>query len=153
MRKTYKFSSSVAQGGWLYSHKTTDGGIIKNKGGLKNALKAVAIKFGLIDVTIKVYDFMFFFFFMMKPSVTPNDLIESVQKNIASFADWAEKYLYTGVYDLQEDYVRKDLKSWVLTMIKGSALPKSLTKQELVKISFPPVSDRWKTGIFARLNA
>ena len=37
-------------------------------------------------------------------------LVESIQKNTVSFADWEENYLFTGVYDLQEKYLRNYLK-------------------------------------------
>lgn len=104
-RRLYKFSSSVAQGGYLYAHKTSDG-TITNFEGLRNALNAIAKKFELIDVTIKVYDTIFFAFFMSKPSLVPQELIDSIQRNTASFAKWDENYLWTGVYDLQEKYIR-----------------------------------------------
>lgn len=110
MRKTYRFSHSVRQGGYLYAHKAASGETIKNKDGLRNALNAIAKKFELIDVTIKIYDSIFFFFFMRKPLVKPPELINSIQKNIASFGLWSPDYLYTTVYDLQEEYVRKNLK-------------------------------------------
>lgn len=104
-RRVYKFSSSVAQGGYLYAHKTT-GDAITNHEGLRNALNAIAKKFELIDVTIRVYDKIFFIFFMSKPSLVPQGLIDSIQMTTASFAKWDENYLWTGVYDLQEKYVR-----------------------------------------------
>ena len=107
-RRLYKFSHSVAQGGYLYAHKTS-GGAITNQEGLCNALNAIAKKFELIDVTIKIYDKIFFMFFMSKPSVAPQELIDGIQRNTASFAEWDEKYLWTGVYDLQENYLRKYL--------------------------------------------
>lgn len=109
-RKLYKFSHSICQGGYVYSHKTKEGGEIIDKEGLRNALGSVAKQFELIDATIKVYSSMFFFFFMLKPSVVPQQVIESIQNSIASFSSWAEEYLWTGVYDLQEDYLRKELE-------------------------------------------
>lgn len=110
MRKTYKFNHSVVQGGYLYAHKTAKGEIIRNKEGLRNALNAIARKFELIDFTVKVYDSIFFFFFMRKPMVKPNELIEKIHKNISNFGVWGKEYLYTTVYDLQEEYLRKDLE-------------------------------------------
>ena len=110
MRKTYRFSHSVGQGGYLYAHKTVDDEIITNKFGLRNALTAVAKRFELIDVTIKIYDSIFFFFFMSKPSIAYGDIIDSIQKNIASFNSWSPEYVYDAVYDLQEEYIRRDLK-------------------------------------------
>ncbi len=107
-RRLYKFSSSVAQGGYLYAHKTSDGAITHREG-LRNVLTAIAKKFELIDVSIKVYNNIFFLFFMSKPSVAPQELIDSIQKNTASFAKWDEDYLWAGVYDLQERYLREYL--------------------------------------------
>ena len=107
MRKTYRFNHKVVQGGYLYAHKTYE--VIKNKEGLRNALKAIANKHKLIDPTVKVYDSIFFFFFMSR-NVKPNELIEKIQNNISNFGIWDKKYLYTTVYDLQEEYVRKDLE-------------------------------------------
>ena len=111
-RKLYKFSSSVAQGGYVYSHKTNNGVLIENTEGLRNALNAVAKKFELIDVTIKIYDRIFFLFFMTKPSIVPQKLIDTIQEDITAFSSWDENYLWTGVYDLQEKYVRKDMEKW-----------------------------------------
>lgn len=119
MRKTYKFSHSVCQGGYLYAHKTAKQESIKNKEGLKNCLQAIAKRFELIDVTIKVYDSIFFFFFMTKPLVKPIELIKSIQNNTSCFCLWDPNYLYTGVYDLQEQYVRKDLKKLDFDYDKG----------------------------------
>lgn len=106
MRKTYKFNHKVVQGGYLYSHKTN--GVIKNKEGLRNALNAIANKFKFIDVTIKIYDSIFFLFFMSK-NIKPI-LIEKIQNNISNFGIWDKDYIFTAVYDLQEEYVRKDLE-------------------------------------------
>ena len=108
-RTLYKFSSFVAQGGNLYAHKVRHG-FIKNKDGLKNALNALSIKFKLIDPTAKVYDTIFFFFFHIPKALAPATLIDAIQRNINSLAEWDENYLFTGVYDLQEKYIRKDLK-------------------------------------------
>ena len=107
-RRLYKFSHSVAQGGYLYAHKTANNAIA-NKDGLRNALNAIAKKFELIDVSIKVYGNIFFLFFMSKPSLVPQELIDSIQSNTVSFAEWDENYLWTGVYDLQEKYLREYL--------------------------------------------
>jgi|SRR3989338_673102 len=107
-RKLYKFSHSVAQGGYLYAHKTSVGNIV-NKEGLRNVLSAISKKYELIDVTIKVYDAIFLLFFMSKPSLVPQELIDIIQKNIASFANWDENYVWTGVYDLQEEYIKEYL--------------------------------------------
>ncbi len=118
MRKTYKFSSSVCQGGYLYVHKLVNGKI-ENKEGLKNALNAIAKKFELIDVTIKIYDSIFFLFFMAKPRVKPIELIKCIHNNISYFGIWDKEYLYTTVYDLQEEYVKKDLEKWGYNYEKG----------------------------------
>ena len=101
-RTLYKFSSSVAQGGNVYIHKTAPDKTIENKQGLRNALEAVSKKFKLIDSTIKIYETIFFLFFHIPKSLAPAVLIESIQKNISSFAQWDNEYVFTGVYDLQE---------------------------------------------------
>ena len=111
-RLLYKFSSSVSQGGYAYAHKTKAGLIIPNKAGLRNALNALANQYELIDVTIKIYDTLFFLYFMMKPSVGPQRIIDTIQRNLASFSEWAEDYIYSGVYDLQEKHVRNELQKW-----------------------------------------
>ncbi len=118
-RKIYKFSHSVCQGGYLYCHKTKDRIPIGDKEELRNSLHAVAKEFELIDVTIKVYDAIFFIFFMNKPSLVPQQLIDSIQKNTAAFSTWEENYVWTGVCDLQESYVRKDLEKWGYDYDKG----------------------------------
>ena len=107
-RRLYKFSHSVAKVGYLYAHKTSDGAIT-NREGLRNTLNAIAKKFELIDVSIMAYDNIFFLFFMSKPSLVPKELIDSIQNNTASFAEWDENYLWTCVYDLQEKYLREYL--------------------------------------------
>ncbi|MBI3412660.1 MAG: hypothetical protein HY051_01090 [Candidatus Aenigmarchaeota archaeon] len=119
MRKLYKFSSSVAQGGFLYAQRAANKKLIENKEGLRNALKEIGTKFRLIDTTIKVYNSIFFFFFMIRPVVKPAELIDNIQDGTASFAEWDPEYLYTGVYDLQEEYVRKDLEKFGFDYDKG----------------------------------
>ena len=56
---------------------------------------------------------------MSKPSLVPQELIDSIQKNTASFASWDENYLWTGVYDLQEKYVREYLTKMGYEYDKG----------------------------------
>lgn len=112
MRKTYKFNSCVCQGGYLYSHKTVGGEIINNKEGLRKNLNEIAKQFELIDVTIKIYDQIFFFFFMMKPKIVHNNLINALQDEITKFGSWGEKYVCSGISDLQEPYVRSKLSIW-----------------------------------------
>jgi len=114
-RTLYKFSHSVSQGGNVYMHK----GAISNKEGLRNALQAIAAKLKLINPTIKVYDDIFFFFFHVPKAVAPAAIIDSIQKNIEAFATWDKEYVFTGVYDLQEKYVRKDLQQWGCDFDKG----------------------------------
>ncbi len=117
-RRVYKFSHSVFQGGYLYAHKASNGSIT-DKEGLRNALIALSVQLGLIDATIKVYDNIFFFFFMFKPSLVPQKLIDGIQENVTDFAKWEEEYLFTGVYDLQEKYVRDYLKNKEYDYDKG----------------------------------
>src|SRR3989344_6680427 len=108
-RKLYKFSHSVAQGGYLYAHRTRDSSVL-NIDGLNVFLENIVKKHSLFDVTIKVYDDIFFLFFMSKLSLKPQDLIDSIQEGIVPFGKWDEDYIWTGVYDLQEKFVRKDLE-------------------------------------------
>lgn len=111
MRKTYRLGHSVAQGGWLYAHRVGSG-IIRDREGLRQKLMGVETRFGLIDVTIKIYGNIFFFFFMAKPTIVHQKLIEEIQQAISGFGDWNKECLHTGVYDLQEQYLRKDLEGW-----------------------------------------
>lgn len=118
-RKLYKFNHSVHQGGYFYCHKAIKGKKIENKLGLRNALNAIAVKLDLIDATIKIYEDIFFFFFMTKPLTKPVDIIEAIQKNITGFAEWDKEYLYNTVYDLQEEYLRKDIKKFGFNYDEG----------------------------------
>ena len=117
-RKIYKFSHSVSEGGNLYAHKDREGRI-ENKEGPRNALNALSLKFKLVDITIKVYDNIFLFFFLIPKSLAPATLIDSIHKNISSFDIWTEDYLFTGVYDLQEKFIRKDFENFGLDYDKG----------------------------------
>jgi|SRR3989338_1689639 len=117
-RRIYKFSHSVAQGGNLYAHKVKHG-TIGDKEGLKKALNEISSRLKLIDPTIKVYDTIFLFFFHIPNSLAPLAIIEAVQAALPPFGEWDEEYLFTGVYDLQEKYVRKDLEKWGLDYDAG----------------------------------
>jgi len=117
-RTIYRFSHSVCQGGTVYIHKVT-GGSIQNKGELKDVLKTIALEFKLIDTTIKVYDTLFFLFFFIPKSLTPQVLIDAIQRDISPFATWDEEYFYTGTYDLQEKQVREDILKWGFDYEKG----------------------------------
>ncbi|MBI4981176.1 hypothetical protein HZC30_06500 [Candidatus Woesearchaeota archaeon] len=118
-RLVYKFSHSVGRGGDVYIHKTLVGKIIENKQGLRNYLGAISKKHDLIDPTIKIYDTIFFLFFHTPKSLAPAVLIESIGKNLSLFSEWDEKYVWTGVYDLQEKFLRKDLEKWRLDYDEG----------------------------------
>ena len=118
-RILYKSSHSVAKGGNAYIHKTFPGKTINNKHGLRNALDAISKKYSLIDPTIKIYDDIFFFFFHVPKSLAPAALIESIGKNISSFAQWENEYVFTGIYDLQDKFLRKDLEKWGYDYEKG----------------------------------
>ena len=119
MRKTYRFSSCVCQGEWLYSHKIANDETISNKEELRIFLSEMTKKFELIDTTVKIYDQIFFFFFMMKPKTVPIELINAIQDGIVRFGNWDDKYVYTTIYDLKEYYLRKDLENGNLIMIKA----------------------------------
>ena len=118
-RILYKFGHSVGKGGDVYIHKTISGKIIDNKLGLRNYLRAISRKHCLIDPTIKIYDTIFFLFFHTPKSLAPAVLIESINKDLSLFSKWDEEYVWAGVYDLQEKYLRKDLEKWGLDYDKG----------------------------------
>jgi len=118
-RILYKFSHSVGRGGDVYIHKTIVGKTIENKLGLRNYLEAISRKYGLIDPTIKIYNHIFFLFFHTPKSLAPAVLIESIGKNLSLFSEWDNEYVWTGVYDLQEKYLREDLKKWGLDYDQG----------------------------------
>lgn len=118
-RILYTFSHSTAKGGNVYIHKTISGKSIGDKQGLRNYLEAISKKHGLIDPTIKIYGTIFFFFFHIPKSLAPAVLIESIGKNLSLFSEWDEDYVYTGVDDLQEKFLRKDLERWRLDYDKG----------------------------------
>ncbi|MBU0980576.1 MAG: hypothetical protein KJ709_07240 [Nanoarchaeota archaeon] len=67
---------------------------------MRNALQAVVNHFDLIDPAIKVYPTIFFLFFMHKPSIAAQAIIDRIQKNIALFGSWHEEHVLTGVDDL-----------------------------------------------------
>ncbi len=109
-RILYKFSRGTAKGGNAYIHKTISDKVIENKEGLRNALTAISKKYNFIDPTIKIYDNIFFLFFHIPKSLAPAELIESIEKIIPLFSKWDKEYVFTGVYDLQEKFLRKDLE-------------------------------------------
>ncbi len=106
-RRIYKFSHSVFQGGYLYAHQASTA--IADKEMLRNALHSTAEKNRLIDVTIKIYERIFFIFCMIPLALAPQKVIDAIQCDIASLAEWEEGYLFKSVYDLQESYVREYL--------------------------------------------
>ena len=104
-RKLYKFSHSISQGGIVYAHH----GAFENKFGLRNALIALTKKIGLLDPTVKVYDTLFFIFFVTKPQHVPTKIIEEIHRVIEPFGKFSEQYLFNGIYDVQEEYLKKFL--------------------------------------------
>lgn len=118
-RILYTFSHSTAKGGNAYVHKTVVGKKIENKEGLRNYLNAISKKHGLIDPTIKIYDTIFFLFFHIPKSLASALLIESIGNELALFSEWDEDYVWTGIDDLQEKYLRKDLEKWGYDYDKG----------------------------------
>lgn len=111
-RILYKSSHSTAKGGNVYVNKTTQGHAIENKARLRDVLNEISMRFDLIDPTIKIYDHIFFLFFHLPKSLAPQKLIDAIQQSIAALGEWDEDYVFTGVYDLQERYLREDLKKW-----------------------------------------
>ena len=118
-RIIYKYSHSVSKGGNVYINKTVIGKHIDNKEGLRNVLVAISRKDDLVDVTIKIYDDVFFLFFHLPRSLALAMLIENIRKNIKDFADWDKEYVFAGVYDLQERYIREDLKRFGVDYDEG----------------------------------
>ena len=118
-RILYKFSHSTAKGGNAYIHKTLYGKSMEDKQGLRNCLNAISKRYNLIDSTIKIYDNIFFLFFHIPKSLAPAELIESIGKNISLFAEWDKDYAFTGVYDLQDKFLRKDFEQWGYDYEKG----------------------------------
>jgi len=116
-RTIYRFSHGVGQGGNIYCRKSNMH--ISNKEGLRNVLTAISKKYKLSDYNIKVYDTIFFLFFHIPKSLAPADLIDSIQANIASFADWDKDYLYTAIYDLQEKDIKNYLKKFDFNYDEG----------------------------------
>lgn len=111
-RIMYKSSHSVVKGGVAYIHKTSPGNIIENKHGLRNMLISLSRKHKIIDTTINIYDDIFFIFFHTPKSLAPSKLIQIIQNNISSFGTWDDKYVFTSVHDLHENFLRKDLESY-----------------------------------------
>lgn len=109
-RKTYRFAHSVGQGGWLFAWKTKEGAEIAHKEALREKLNAIIKQHQLLDPTVKIYHSILFFFFTSKPSVNHNLIVDMVAQNISNLEAWDDEYLFTGAYDLQEAYVRRDLK-------------------------------------------
>jgi hypothetical protein len=68
---------------------------------------------------VKVYDTVFFLFCLPRPSTAPVQLIECIQRNIGSFAQWDKEYVWNGIYDPQEKYLRKDLENAGLDFDNG----------------------------------
>lgn len=118
-RILYRFSHSTAKGGNAYIHKTLPGKSIENKEGLRNYLGAISKKHNLIDPTIKIYNTIFFFFFHIPKSLAPALLLDSINKDITLFSEWDEDYIFMGVDDLQEKFLRKDLEKWGYDYDKG----------------------------------
>ena len=116
-RTIYKFSHSVVQGGYLYAHKSRE--LITNKIRLHEALDTVIEKFSLINATIKIYDHIFFLFFMTKPATKPEELIQTIQETITQFSDWNNEYVYTTIYDLKEQDINKYLTDCGFQYEKG----------------------------------
>lgn len=118
MRKVYKHSHSASAGGWVFAQRIMVGKI-ENKEELRIMLDEASKKLNLIDATAKIYDNIFFLFFAMKPTLAAAQAIEEIQKNIAGIAGWDSKYLFDGVYDVQENYLKKYLKDLGLDFVKG----------------------------------
>ena len=102
----------------MYAHRTKDGKI-ENKDILRKILFDISSSLNLIDITVKIYDDIFFLFCFIPPSLAPQKLIDMIKENIKPFGDWDAEYLWTGVYDLQERFIRKDLEKMGFDYDKG----------------------------------
>ena len=111
-RKTYKFGHSVCQGGYFFAWKTKKGAELQRGDELRRRVNLVVQQFALIDTTLKVYDSIFFLFFMFKPSIRRQDIIDALVESIGDLEEWDDKHLCTGAYDLQEKYIRNELQKW-----------------------------------------
>ncbi len=89
-------------------------GKIEKKEELGRRLNDAGIKLSLIDATAKIYDNIFFLFFAMKPTLAAAQAIAEIRKNILGIADWDSQYLFDGVYDLREEYLKKYLSEFGL---------------------------------------
>ena len=117
-RRLYKFSHGVSQGGYMFANKILTEKI-ENKEKLREILNVIVEKYQLIDVTIKIYDKIFFIFYMMKPSISQGLIIDSIKAEINTLGNFDEEYIFTSVHDLQEKYVREDLKKFKFDYDKG----------------------------------
>jgi len=118
MKKLYRFSHSVASGGFIYAHKV-EMGIINNKEGLRNALLTIAKKLKLLDPTIKVYETIFFVFFFPRPTLSEACIIDTIQKNIVGFGKWSHDYVYATLSSIEEEDIRKELTRFGFDYDKG----------------------------------
>lgn len=86
---------------------------------MRSRLNEACKKLNLFDATAKIYDNVFFLFFAMKPTFTAAQAIEEIQKNTVGIADWDSEYFFDGIYDVQEEYLKKYLAKTGLDFEKG----------------------------------
>jgi hypothetical protein len=106
MRKTYRYSHSIRQGGFMFVQKS-DKPIDKEP--LAKALEPAIEKCKLIDVTLKVHENVFFLFFAPPRRHSPQQAADDIRSAIAPLASWDEEYLMVTVDDVQEESVKKEL--------------------------------------------
>jgi DNA-binding PadR family transcriptional regulator len=106
MRKTYRYSHSIGQGGFMFVQKS-DKPIDKEP--LWKALQPAIEKCKLIDVTLKVHENVFFLFFAAPRGHSPQQVADEIRSAIAWLAWWDEEYLMVTVDDVQEESVKKEL--------------------------------------------
>ena len=103
----------------MFIWKTKEECEIKNKTELRNHLNSVIQQFELIDVTIKIYNSIFFLFFTFKPRMVLQQIIDTIVEKIKDTEELTKDNICTATYDLQEPYVRKELSEYGFNYDEG----------------------------------
>ena len=121
MRKMYKGSSSVSLGGQHFIQRLKPPEAIFPDGAaekLKSELLKITENLKAQDTTIKVCKNHFHVFFHMPTKYAPAVLIdlfrftvENVMKEFEMNEQLDDEYVFTGIYDLSEEWIRKELKA------------------------------------------
>lgn len=120
MRKMYKGSHSVSYGGQHFIQRIESGnavfvGDLAER--LKSDLMEVSKTLKAEDATIKICKNHFHVFFHMPARYAPAvfiDLfrftVENVMKEFGMDEQLDEDYVFTGIYDLSEEHIKKEMK-------------------------------------------